>query len=146
MLLSAAFAARATARSVWELTPYRVQLFVAAAPEPELAAGPTADDLPDELADRINALVGAPWELSVEAAPADLRRKMIRDIESVVLDSLPEGCLDCDKVILLTVVPTANGHRVAARELDVRTRLWGTLVSRPVWQRAKLRDVMLGAV
>ena len=138
-------AAPAAAQSVWELVPYRIQLLVALAPEPEFTPGLQADLLRD-LVNRTDALVGAPWDLTAAAAGPELRPAMTFAVEAVTVQSLPKESLDFDKVMLLVVLPAANGYRVTARELDVRTRRWSSPVVRPVRQLCKLRDAALGAM
>lgn len=135
----------ATAQSVWELMPYRIHAMVTVAPGPELTSR-LRTDLPAAVVGRVESLVGAPWDISVVEVPPDLRRAMIAGIEDVTLDLLPKESLDVDKVMLLSVVPTADGYRVAAREFDVRTQQWGSTVSRHVFQRGKLRDVAADAL
>lgn len=141
-LVACVGAASAGAQTVWELTPYRLQIVLGVAPSPTLSSGLEAD-LRTALVERTDALVGAPWRIAVVAAPPALEHQMIRAIERVTVGSLPRKSLDGDKVILLAVAPAPDGYRLAARELDVRTLLWGTTVSGRVWQVAKLRDAAL---
>src|SRR4030042_985947 len=63
-LIAAAPAAPAAAQSVWEMTPYRIRILVSFARAPELTPRLQADLLTD-LADRADALVGAPWDITV---------------------------------------------------------------------------------
>ncbi|MBN2473030.1 MAG: hypothetical protein JXB62_00380 [Pirellulales bacterium] len=51
-----------------------------------------------------------------------------------------------DKVILLAIEPSMAGYRITARELDVRTRLFGTPVATSALQLGKLGDVAFDAV
>jgi len=132
----------AHAQSVWELTPYRVQVVVAAARAPELTAR-LQSDLAEGLVERVNAVIGAAWDVDVLVAPPPLRRAMLDDLESVAVESLPEESIASepfDKVFLVTVAPGDPGYDVSVRELDVRTRQWGNVARVPAWQAAKLRD------
>lgn len=133
------------AQSVWELTPYRIEVLVTFAPAPELTSR-LRDDLLTGLIDRTDALIGAPWGITFAPAPPALGRTMTSAIESVTMESLPKASLDFDKVMLLAVAPAIDGHRVTAREFDARTRLFSTAVTRPVGQLGKLRDVALAAM
>jgi len=138
-------ASRAAGQSVWEFTPYRIRAVVAAATDPELAPGMEAE-LCARIAERAGAVVGAAWELAIAPAPARLRSAMLADIEHLAVEALPGELLEGDKALLLAVLPEAGAYRVVARELDVRTRLWGTTARRPVWQLGKLRDQALDAL
>lgn len=135
----------AAAQSVWELTPYRIQLLVATGRDPLFSPEFNAR-LRADLLTRADAVVGAPWEMTAVAAPADLGRGMIADLESVEIEALPKESLQGDKVILLAVVPLATGFDVIARELDVHTRTWSAPARQTAWQAGKLRDAAFRAL
>ena len=135
----------AAAQSVWELTPYRVQALVAAAPDPELTPAVEAE-LCAAVAERAGAVVGAPWELDVAAASRPLRSAMLCELDSIAAGAVPKGLLQGDKLLLVTVSPEGGAYQVAARELDVRTQIWGLTARRRAGQLAKLRDVVLDAM
>ncbi len=148
LLLCAAFvanAAPAAVQSVWELTPYRIQLIVATEPIARLPVG-LRDELQGELIARIESVVGAPWDIAPGDPPKPLLRIVASDIEAVTIESLPEESLEVDKVMLLAVTDGPSGYRIAARELDVRTRQFGTTIRLPAWQAEKLRDVAFLAI
>lgn len=132
-------ATSARAQSVWEFTPYKVQVLTAFGAAPEFSPSFKADLTADLLA-RIETLIGAAWETAVEPAPSALRQEMLAHLDAVAVDRLPPGSLKFDKVMLLAIVPAASDYRIAARELDVRTRLFGATIRLPVAQLAKLRD------
>ena len=144
-LIASMSAGSAAAQSVWELTPYRIQLIPAAASAPELTPA-LEEDLSADLLWRIDAVVGAPWDVTLATATPALRRAMIADVDNVAIEALPEDSLQFDKVMLLVVLPAATGYEVTACELDVRTRTWNTPVRVPAWQAAKLRDAAFQAV
>jgi hypothetical protein len=122
-------AADAAERAAWELSPYRVQLFVAVETGPGLPPQ-TEQDLIAQLAARIRAAVGGTWQLAVAAAPDELRGKLTKSLASIAEQDLPADALNHDKVMLLGVTSTPVGPRVQARELDVATHLWNGIVSR----------------
>ena len=164
-----AAATSAGAQTVWELTPYRIQVVLATGQAPELSADFRAD-LAEGLVARVETLIGAAWDVDVIDASATFQRALIRDFETVTVERLEEELsrrlpgkeappsgetsaeekpfdLDAlDKVILLAALPGETGYRVVARELDVRTRQWNATVSVHVWQAAKLRDASFRAV
>jgi hypothetical protein len=134
----------ATAQSVWELTPYRIQLILAMAECPELNAVFKAD-LRRDLTTRIDSTIGATWDVTILPAPPRLRHLLTTNIEAATRESLP-NVEEFDKVMLLAVTAGPAGYQVAARELDVRTRMFGASVTLPVWQSAKLCDVSFRAI
>jgi len=142
-VLTAPHAARA--QSVWEFTPYRIQIYVAIGVAPELTAE-AREDLIADLAARTNAIIGASWDLTITPAPPALHSALLADLEGVPNELLPKDALAHDKVILAAVVPERSGYRLAARELDVRTMTWNAAVEESVWQAFKLRDAMFGVV
>lgn len=148
LLLCAGFAVRpapAAVQSVWELTPYRIQLIVATEPIARLPAG-LREELQGELIARIESVVGTPWDITPGNPPKRLLRLIASEINAVTVESLPKESLEFDKVMLLAVTGGPSGYRIAARELDVRTRVFGTTVRLPVWQAEKLRDVAFQAI
>ena len=137
-------AAESTA-SVWELTPYEVQVWVAMDRAPELTPA-LAADLQSDLSHRLDVTVGAVWNPSVVSAPAAIGRQMLAGDDAPAVETLPKTIEKLDKLMLLTITSSAGGYRVRARELDVRTRTWNTPVVRPVGQAAGLLECSLRAV
>ena len=137
-------AAGESAPSVWELTPYQVQVWVAMDRTPELT--PIAADLRNDLSHRLDLTVGAVWNATVLPAPAAIGRQMLAGDDSPAVESLPKNIEALDKLTLLTITASAGGYRVRARELDVRTRTWNTPVVRPVGQTAGLLEASAQAV
>jgi hypothetical protein len=131
-------------RSVWQLTPYRVQIAVAG----DSLFGSAAETAAfcSGLETQLEAVVGASWKLTVTPAPSDLRWVQIESLESLAPDGLLKAAPDADKIFLLVAEETQGVLRAAVRELDVRTRHWGPVVSRTVLQRAKLRDAAADVV
>jgi hypothetical protein len=144
-LVACARTASAEAPSVWELTPYRVQVLVAAPDVPPLA-GRFEADLCEDLVGRTEAVLGAAWETSAAPAPAATRQAMLVSLESIATDALPRPALQFDKVVVVAISPNHGGYWVVARELDTRTRLWSAAVTVEAWQPAKLRDAAFRAV
>jgi hypothetical protein len=60
----------AAAQSVWELTPYRIEVLVAFAPVPELTPRLQAE-LVGNLVDRAESLVGAAWDVTFTLRQGD---------------------------------------------------------------------------
>lgn len=134
----------AAQQSVWEFTPYRIQVFLGLGNAPELTPQ-FQEELGSVLTERSSAVVGAAWDLTVTAATPTLRHVSVSDIEAVTVEQLPPESLDSDKVLLMAILPTVSGYRVVARELDVHTQTWNTTVRLTVWQSAKLGDGLFQA-
>lgn len=130
----------ARGQSVWELTPYRVQLQVAFSYSPEWTAW-RRRELTERLVSRIDSLIGATWSVEVVEAEASWRSTMLRDLASIEMDDLPavEG-EEFDKIILMTAQASGPSLRLTAREFDVRTQRWGTMESVAVAHAARLRS------
>jgi len=145
LLATCGWTRSAAAGSVWELTPYRVQLIVALPRTAEL--GPRVEaDLKNDLVGRVDAVVGAAWDVTPAEADPRLRHRLSAAIETITIGLLPEESTKSDKVILLGVDGGPAGSQVVAREFDVRTQIFGTTVRLPLWQPAKLRDTAFEAV
>jgi hypothetical protein len=119
--------APAAAQSVWELTPYRIRIVIAAGDSPELTPQ-LMSDLGADLISRADGLIGAAWDVSVDGAEPALARAILDDLDAVTLESIPEELLEFDKVMLLAIVPHQSEYEVIARELDVRTRTFNTSI------------------
>ncbi len=137
--LLAAWAVPASGQAVWELTPYRVQVFLAMARSPELTQR-LAEDMLGELSRQVETRIGAAWDATFAAAPEPLARAMTADLSKVPVDRIPEEVLDFDKVLLLAVSADLAGYHVGCRELDARTRTWNSVVTDTALHPARLCD------
>lgn len=134
LLVTMCRAAHAQA-TVWELTPYRINVLVAA---------PTSGDLPPaieqeiatHIADRAAAVVGGSWKLIAASAAGELRTAMLGDLTQIEAAQLAAAAKDVDKVILLAIIPAKNavGYLIEAREWDALTKLWNAPVAVQVAQ------------
>jgi hypothetical protein len=145
ILLLGSATARAADLSVWPLTSYNVSVLVAVAPQAPLTPRLEAALLAD-LAARIDAVVGTPWNVTVSAPPPALRRAMLYDMRALQAKEIPFGSPEPDKILLLTVTVVPGGLAVTARDFDVRTRTLNTPVTRPCWQTGSLCDVALDTI
>ena len=168
-LISATAAAGETAQPIWELRPYRIQIFLGFADRPELG-GELPSRLAGRLAEGIPSLQGGAWNVTVAPAPEALRQAMSASLDDITAEVLPRESLAADKVVLVHVSaasvgrnklaqfrqahgPTladswasGGGYQVAAREFDVATGLWGPPVVRPVEQLLKLSEACSTAI
>jgi hypothetical protein len=84
-LLACAWGAPAAAQTVWELSPYRIELILATGHAPGLQ-GDFRADLPPELLTRAELFIGAAWDVHTRWASPELRRVMIRDLQGVTVE------------------------------------------------------------
>lgn len=84
-LVVCALASRVGAQTVWELTPYRIQVMLAVGHAPELTPDFRAE-LTQALYGRVDALIGAFWDVRVSEPGAALRYAMVRDVETVTVE------------------------------------------------------------
>ena len=135
----------ARAQTIWEMTPYRIQVFLATSDSPELTET-LRQSLQDELLARIEAIIGVAWDVTFTRPPPPLEAAMTSGIDGIAIDALPEESLEFDKVMLVFIDPLVTGYRVTVREIDVRTQLSNSPVRASVWQIAKLRDAVFDAM
>lgn len=133
--------APASAQTVWELTPYRIRAFLATNRAPELTPQ-LEQDLLAELSSQVDSRIGAAWDVTFAEPPLALRRAMMAGLDAVAVDWVPADALELDKVLLLTVTADLAGYQITGRELDARTRTWGTVVCESALHPAKLRNVL----
>ncbi len=126
-----------SAETIWEVSPYRVRLWVAVEPSADWP-----DDLADQLAEHLvrqcQTYIGALWEMEAVKAPPVLARNMLADLESLHQEDLPAGWQGEDKFLFLVVRAAGGTYQVQARQWDVRTQLFGSVRSAVVVQPAKL--------
>ncbi len=128
------------ADTLWEFTPYRVQILVAADADAALTASLVAD-VGRDVQDRIEAVVGAPWETETIAAPPGVVHAVRWRWGAVTADDLPRESPDFDKAMLVRVARRGSGYDVAVRDFDLRARVLGAPVERSVAQRSLLGSV-----
>ena len=127
------------AQSVWELSPYRVQLQVAFSFAPEWTELRRLE-LTQRLADRIDTLIGATWTVEVVEAERAWRSSMLHGLPLLGLEDLGEtNWREYDKLLFVVATVEDGTWRLAARELDVRTQRWGLVRSSEMSQPERLR-------
>ncbi|HVX12126.1 MAG TPA: hypothetical protein VHC22_13175 [Pirellulales bacterium] len=140
--------AAGAAPSVWEISPYKIHFMLAFAPEPELTPR-LRQQVEARVLERAEKVVGAGWDLSIEAAPAEIVPGMLRSLARLPIEDLPAMLVESevDKLILAVVRLTdRGGYEIEARDYDLHARLTGSPVVRPVPQRELLADEVFQAV
>jgi len=117
------------AEPAWDYAPYRVQVLVVFPYEAEFVpAGQAA--WCEDVGGRLAALQGAAWEVKVAAAPPALTRQAAAGLDRLPAAALPPEALAGDKAFVAAIGGSAAARRIAVREFDVRTQLWGPVVER----------------
>lgn len=139
--------AAAATSIVWEIMPYRIQLLLSLAPEPELTPRLRAA-IEAKVLERAEKTIGAAWDLSVGQITPELEAKMRLPLNELDIDALPAPLIDsdADKLLLAVVRVTDGGYHVEARDYDLHARLTGSAAVRTVAQRELLADAMFQAV
>lgn len=127
----------APAQTVWELQPYRVEIWLAV--DPQL---PGASKLRQELLravdEDLDRLVGDVWQWEIRAVESPSLGRLLADAEWGK-DLWPQhwvGLEHPDKAIVLSVARSGEGFlRAAARELDLRSQSWGPPVRRTMYTK-----------
>lgn len=139
----------ASAQSLWQVTPYRVQVWVVVQDHPNLVSWQRAE-ICERLETALRANVRAAWDLSVKTAPESLGYRVTQGgkdyaVEAFVKEQGAE-VEDLDKLFLLHVSVNPEGYRVEARELDVRARLFSDPVRRDTTVRRYVVSVGVDAI
>lgn len=132
----ALFAANARAQDAWEFTPYRVQVYLSAAPD-DLVSATQLGEIAAHLLDRADTVVGGGWRLDVDAPPPELAAAFSGGLASLTAAHLPVLKDPPDKIIIVAVhaAPTPS---IESREFDYRARQWSSVHARPVNQPRRL--------
>ncbi len=136
-------------QTVWELTPYRMRLVVYVAPLP--GAERWTGQIERYALDRAAAVVGAAWHIETARVEPALLAALRRWPDAPPIDALPlvepqdadqaETTQELDKLMLLVVTRRNGVLHAGAREFDVRTRRWSSLVERAAAQSALLPEI-----
>ncbi len=119
----ALLASHVHAQSKWELTPYHVAIWIAAA-DPADLNGEAEANLYRDIATRAGAYMGAPWTLQVESAPADLAGEIVVRLNELTFEpalSNNERAMAFDKVMLVRLSRSEGEWTIAVREFDTQT-------------------------
>lgn len=134
-LTSAAFAVEGG----WEYQPYRIQAILAINVPGGLSER-LSTELPEYLAQRVEAALAPAWILDVQVASGAERVQIVDTLESQSAAKpaiLPAGK---DKLLLLSVQWTPAGFELAAREYDAHLARWGTTIRRECRQQSALPE------
>jgi hypothetical protein len=108
--------------SLWDVTPYRVHLWVVW-PEDGRVPVEWGNSLPARLKRRAESQVGASWTVTAERAPLAWSRAVLAgDVPPVatLYEQVP-GLREYDKLMLVVLRPEPSGVQLRVRQLDLLT-------------------------
>ena len=129
VLLGAAAPSALHAFTVWELDPYRVQIYYSTPAGPEWTARRDAS-FGDDLVRRCKATMSGVWKLTVTRAPEEITRLMDQPLHRDELEGPPLAMKPPDKLLLLRIALAPGGFSIEAREWDMASSAWGPTISR----------------
>jgi hypothetical protein len=133
-----ATAAAGRGQSIWEVTPYRIEVWVTFQPHPRVDPQ-WAQQLPQEIQQLAESRVGAVWRLQAQTPPAEFLGDLMGNVQLNLEPLRQQNYLgDVDKLVVLSVRDHADGYRLSAREADLLTRQWSTTQSITVADGANL--------
>ncbi len=132
-------------QGLWEFTPYRVQVLVTVDDDATMTTA-LAADLQRDVQERIEAVVGAPWDVETIPAPPTVAHAVRWRYGALLAEDLPRESLDFDKAMFVRVSRSGSGYRVAARDFDLQARVLGSAVVHDVAQRSLLGPIAADAV
>lgn len=138
----------AVAQTLWEWTPYRVEIYLALEDCPGWSDA-DADLLSRDLQSRLEYRLGARWEPRVAKLPEEAGRSLLPDLPALAPEELPDAwrkLKTADKIVVVRVGMAEDGLRAAARQWDVRAERWGALVRAAVPQESAVPEAVLRTI
>ncbi len=123
----------------WSLSPYQIELTIAARGEP-LQQAELAAEVAEAIRERVQSTLAPRWVLEIQVADAGSTQALVAadDDSFALIDE--EDPVGCDKRMFLAVEATPRGYLLRCRERDCRVDRWGATQSRLIRQRAMLHD------
>ncbi|MCA9170380.1 MAG: hypothetical protein KDB23_22030 [Planctomycetales bacterium] len=144
VLLLCSASHRVSAQTIWEVTPYHVQCWVAVATDATVPAEWQAS-LPLQLQVIAQERLGAVWKFGAVAAPAAHHVDILRG-HAYTLEELAEQTPQVralDKLMVAAIRPDLHGYHVRVQQLDVRARQWTSAMEMTVGDGGQLVDAIL---
>ncbi|MCA9212144.1 MAG: hypothetical protein KDB27_03690 [Planctomycetales bacterium] len=122
------FSQSTCAQSLWEVTPYNVEIWVALEDHPEVAPS-WATRLPLSLKKSSDTSLGAVWQTNATLAPPQYRQALLNgeSPNAFLLIEANPSLAEADKLMIVSLKSGDGGIRVEARELDTATRVWSDI-------------------
>jgi hypothetical protein len=137
------FPATAQGQSIWEVSPYKVEVWVAFGPR-AFGDHERHEQFSSQLQTLAASRVGAVWQLAARPAPARFYADVLREAE-IDLEQLKTAepqLAQADKLILVCVHDDASGSVVTAREVDLATRRWSAVERVAASELSMLRQTL----
>jgi len=133
---------------VWDLLPYRVELWLAVSSQEPWAQTVLGECL-RHLQEDVSRWIGPVWNCELRVVDSKLASRLVRG-ESWDREFWPQHWTEVehpDKAIVLTIRREASGFfRLSAQELDLRSQSWGPKVVRQIGASCLLAEGIFEAV
>jgi len=142
------FRSAVVAQSLWEWTPYRVEIYLAVEDCPGLSAG-DAVRMAADLQSQLEYRLGASWEPRVSTISDEASRLLLPDLPALPPDDLPaewRRLKTADKIVVVSLGTAEDGLCVSARQWDVRAERWGPLARTTAPHESAVPQAILGAI
>lgn len=138
VVLTSCGASHAADTKYWELSPYTIRIQLAV--DDSARCRPALDtELANYLEERILMTLHPLWSVELEVAQGAEKHLLLDNLPTLD-EHLTEITSRFDKRMFLTIVAGAEGYRLACREWDQYTRLWGPVLRRSVRQELMLPE------
>ncbi|MBM4090217.1 MAG: hypothetical protein FJ276_12465 [Planctomycetes bacterium] len=130
----------ASADQTFEYSPYKIRVWLAVRPEPELNSG-VQQAILNAVLTQTPQYAGATWNVAAEIAPDSIRSTLATSLDDLDVPRIGQVAKDVfasDKIMLLAVSMEGGDAVVACRELDCRCRTLGPVVRQRVGQFDRL--------
>lgn len=124
LILACSSAGAAHAQSMWEFDPYRIRLVIAFGASPSFTPE-LAQRAQQAMLDRVDAYIGAPWQIEASIAEQALRWRVATSLDDIDPTEVIAADQQFDKLWLVSVHDDATSLRLKFREYDVLTQHWG---------------------
>jgi hypothetical protein len=136
---------RASDFEVWQVSPYQIQVLTSFDYDNELTTI-LENEFRTNLLLRIESVVGAPWNLTIDSATLEQRREYFRSLDDVTVEQAAKVAGKFDKIMFLALSAKNGQFSATVREFDVRSQQLGPSTTRVAWQLGKLRDAAADAI
>lgn len=137
----------APAQSLWEVTPYRVRIWVMTESDPRVP-GVWEDQLREQLPALAQSQVGAAWTTTARAVPAELQIDMLADLDVSydLLQQHDDTLRETDKLFVCVIRNLRDAYMLTVREFDFAARRWGPTLQRRLAAPRQLNSASLELV
>ncbi|MEM9352459.1 MAG: hypothetical protein AAGA92_05560 [Planctomycetota bacterium] len=129
----------------WALSPYRIELTIAARGEPVQQAG-LAAELEEAIRERVQTTLAPRWSLDIKPADAASTHALVAADNAAFALTDEEDPAGYDKRMVLAVDATPRGYLLRCRERDCRVDRWGATQTQLLRQGSMLHDACFALI